>query len=317
MARAIYDLDSTARWAVSGTPIQNRLGDLVSLLKFIRAHPYDDPDRFDTDISQIWKSGKDQDATKRLRRLSACLLLRRAKGTIDLPPRRDFLLPIYLSYEERAVYDELREQTITRIDEALENGLGTSMARGFVSVLQQIESLRLFCNLGLHYQSRHEKKSMNSDWSKVAQLTYNTQSEIHSITCSQCSSILDASENVLDESMTRQDPLFFSCLRIICSECLSKIKKGRGKITCGHRPACLATAVCTTRTVLEEEASDLASHEVPPDSTLNSLPSKVKALVADLQTVPRDVKWYFHPHYFQYTPANTTKYRLLNMATNT
>ncbi|KAH6707878.1 SNF2 family N-terminal domain-containing protein [Leptodontidium sp. MPI-SDFR-AT-0119] len=109
MARAIYDLDSTARWAVSGTPIQNRLGDLVSLLKFIRAHPYDDPDRFDTDISQIWKSGKDQDTTKRLRRLSACLLLRRAKGTIDLPPRRDFLLPIYLSYKERAVYDELRE----------------------------------------------------------------------------------------------------------------------------------------------------------------------------------------------------------------
>lgn len=48
MALAICELDAESRWAVTGTPIQNRLGDLVSILKFIRVHPYDDRERFDT-----------------------------------------------------------------------------------------------------------------------------------------------------------------------------------------------------------------------------------------------------------------------------
>ncbi|KAE8445744.1 hypothetical protein EG329_012923 [Mollisiaceae sp. DMI_Dod_QoI] len=148
MARAICDLDSMARWAVTGTPIQNRLGDLVSLLKFIRVHPYDDPERFDADISQVWKSGNDQDAIQRLQRLSACLMLRRAKGTINLPPRRDCLLPVQLTHEERAVYNELREQTISKIDEALHKDSGTSRDRGyarpeptFTSLPSKVEAL--------------------------------------------------------------------------------------------------------------------------------------------------------------------------------
>jgi SWI/SNF-related matrix-associated actin-dependent regulator of chromatin subfamily A3 len=291
MARAICDLDSVARWAVSGTPIQNRLGDLVSLLKFIRIHPYDNPERFDADISQVWKSGKDENAIKRLQRLSACLLLRRAKGIINLPPRRDFLLPVQLTHEERAVYDELREQTIIKIDEALYKDSGTSRARGYVNVLQQIESLRLFCNLGLQYHSRHEKNLQSSDWSRVAQPTFITQSEMHSITCLQCSSILNVSESLLDDSMTPQNPLFFSCLGIICAECMSENRRTSRESTCGHYPSCPVATVSTNSTVLEE-VSDSIIHKTHPGSTLTSLPSKVKALITDLQTVPPDIKWY-------------------------
>jgi SNF2 family DNA or RNA helicase len=89
MARAVCDLEAISRWAVTGTPIQNRLGDLASLLKFIRPYPYTDPKNFDADVSQTWKSGKDEEAVNRLKRLLACLLLRRPKGAIDLPARRD------------------------------------------------------------------------------------------------------------------------------------------------------------------------------------------------------------------------------------
>lgn len=293
MARAICDLDSVARWAVSGTPIQNRIGDLVSLLKFIRVHPYDDPERFEADISQVWKSGKEQDAIKRLQRLSACLLLRRAKGTINLPPRRDFLLPIQLSHKERTVYNELRELAIVKIDEALHHNPGTSRTRGYVSVLQQIESLRLFCNLGLHYHSRHEKVSQPFEWSNVAQSTFNSESEMHAITCLKCSSTLDVSESILDDSTTRQAPLFFSCLRLVCAECLSENRATSREPTCGHRPSCPASTVSTGSIVLEEvSASTMSMAQLGP--TFNSLPSKIEALVKDLQSVPPDVQWYHY-----------------------
>ncbi|XDG07064.1 hypothetical protein ABKA04_006679 [Annulohypoxylon sp. FPYF3050] len=106
MSHAVCALESDSRWAVTGTPIQNRLSDLAALLKFIRAHPYNDPKKFEVDISNLWKSGDYEEAVRRLKRLSAFLLLRRPKGTINLPPRQDLLLPIDFMDEERRVYDK-------------------------------------------------------------------------------------------------------------------------------------------------------------------------------------------------------------------
>ncbi|GKT87599.1 alpha-mannosyltransferase [Colletotrichum tofieldiae] len=182
MARAVCALDSISRWAVTGTPIQNRLSDLATIVKFIRAHPYTDTRQFDADLSQLWKSGEDEKAVQRLKNLSACLILRRAKGTISLPPRHDKLCHVDFTREERLVYDEMRQRAIARIEEALlqDSGLETSNVSMYHNALQQIESLRLFCNLGLGYHSRHEKVTHYStenyqDWTLHAQQLFNLQ----------------------------------------------------------------------------------------------------------------------------------------------
>ncbi|PHH86173.1 hypothetical protein CDD83_10629 [Cordyceps sp. RAO-2017] len=148
IAKAVFALRGASRWAVTGTPIQNRLSDLAALVRFIRADPYDDPKRFDSEISRLWKSGEDAKAVMRLKRLAACLLLRRARGTICLPPRQDLRCPVEFSRGERILYDELRDKAIARLDEALEQDSELAMSGVYVNVLQQIESLRLFCNLG-------------------------------------------------------------------------------------------------------------------------------------------------------------------------
>lgn len=295
MARAICALDSVSRWAVTGTPIQNRLSDFATLLKFIQVYPYTDPKCFDADISRPWKSGEDGEAIKRLKRLSACLLLRRAKGTINLPLRRDMQCPVDFTREERAVYDKMRQQTITRIDEALHKDAEASRTGVYVNILQQIESLRLFCNLGLHYHPRNdnflESCPETDDWTSVAQQTFNVQREMGPVICFQCSSGLELAEIVLDGSTaTQQSSLYSRCLKFVCGDCMHKLGQAVRTAACGHSPSCPMAPVSTSSSVLEE-VSDLIS---PQTKTFTiGLPSKVEALVSDLKTLPPDVKWYF------------------------
>lgn len=292
MSRAVCALDSISRWAVTGTPIQNRLGDLSSLLKFIRAHPYTDQKRFDMDISRLWKSGEDEEAVKRLKRLSACLLLRRPKSTINLPPRRDMVYEVDFTPEEKVVYEQLRQQTITKIDEALGNQLGPSKSRIYVNVLQQIESLRLFSNLGLHYHSRHDKQPLQSsepeDWARIAQRTFNSQRDMTSVTCLQCSSALGLTDALLDDATpSTASAQFTSCLRYICHDCVDKINQGGYPIECGHSPPCFSSAVSTS-TIALEEVGNLDAPQIRLSSV--SLPSKIRTLIEDIRRAPADVK---------------------------
>lgn len=151
MAKAVCALDGRARWAVTGTPIQNRLSDFSALLQFIRAHPYDDPRHFDSDIANLWKYGEESQAVQRLKRLSHHLLLRRPNGTIDLPARRDLLCPVAFTRDEKTVYEKMRTQTLTVLGDALYSDSDSYKPRSHMNALQQIESLRLFCTLGLQF----------------------------------------------------------------------------------------------------------------------------------------------------------------------
>ncbi|KAM5295352.1 transcription termination factor 2 isoform 2-T2 [Glossophaga mutica] len=107
---AVCKLQARARWAVTGTPIQNNLLDMYSLLKFLRCSPFDD--------FNLWKSQVDNGSKKggeRLSILTKSLLLRRTKDQLDsagkplvmLPQRRFQLHHLKLSEDEETVYSVL------------------------------------------------------------------------------------------------------------------------------------------------------------------------------------------------------------------
>ncbi|KAF4339742.1 alpha-1 6-mannosyltransferase subunit [Fusarium beomiforme] len=286
MSQAVCALESRSRWAVTGTPIQNRLGDLATLFKFIKAHPYTDRRCFDADISRLWKSGEYQEAIKRLKRLSKCLLLRRDKGTVSLPPKQDLQCPVDFNPEERALYNKLRQKAIVSIDEALERDTDSVKSGTYVNVLQQIESLRLVCNLGLHYHTRHGKVIQNiqevDEWAKIAQDTFNMQREMGPMVCLLCSSASDVTETFLeDHTSTPKNPLFFSCLSFICAECAQKPRQNVG---CGHNPRCTMAQISTSGQALETSLPNMQPR------TDVGLPSKVEALITDIGNLPSDEK---------------------------
>ncbi|RYP13216.1 hypothetical protein DL765_006988 [Monosporascus sp. GIB2] len=275
----------------------NRLSDLSTLLRFIRAHPYTDPKKFDADISQLWKSGDGEEAVKRLKRLSSYLLLRRPKDAVDLPPREDLVYQVEFSHEERPVYDDMRQQVIKRLDEAIHGELQDSKAALYVNALQQIESLRLFCNLGLHYHSRHEtsmsRSAKTNHWTALAQRTFNIQRGMGSISCLWCALTVEAGETFLDPPMNLEGKArYTSCLNFTCGDCVPKLATSGRDLSCGHTPPCPMAEVSTHIQALED-TGDLG----PPlhmDSPLG-LSSKVEALITDLKRVPQGVKWQVFP----------------------
>ncbi|KAI8947469.1 SNF2 family N-terminal domain-containing protein [Xylaria longipes] len=276
MARAACALHAGSRWAISGTPVQNRLADSSSLLKFIQASPYNDVTHFETDISSLWKSGEDEEALKRLQ----------AKGTISLPLKRDLLCPVDFLPEEKTAYEILRERAIRSIDEAVSGHHGSSSPTVYANALQRIESLRLFCDLGLKYHARHETQN-DQEWSSIAQQAFNSNRETEPLIYIQCFSSLDFTESLLDEpNPSVIDPQFSSCMKFICGECIRKLSKDHRKVGCGHKPACPFASVSTGGIALEETFDALSN---TPCSSMR-LPSKVEALIIDLKSLPQDTK---------------------------
>ncbi|KAI0183059.1 SNF2 family N-terminal domain-containing protein [Xylaria flabelliformis] len=295
MAKAICDLPADMRWAVTGTPIQNRLSDLAALLKFLRVYPYDDIRRFDSDITNLWKSSEAEEAVRRLKLLSRCLILRRPKATINLPTRTDYRRVVDFEPNERALYEEVKTQTIANMREVA-FGKPSLAAPRFANVIQQINQMRLICNMGLHYSSRHEHNVTNNcettqrtDWERIAQSTFHLQYETTTLACELCGSPTNMTDNLLDDSGATSKALFSECRRFFCSDCTQSPQQGPRSITCGHRPSHSMATVSLNRSALEEDSIEIDSH---PTSMLSFtwLPSKVKALVAELSIQPVGIK---------------------------
>ncbi|NXN80012.1 TTF2 factor, partial [Bombycilla garrulus] len=107
---AVCKLRASARWAVTGTPIQNNLLDMYSLLRFLRCSPFDE--------YNVWKYQVDNNTKRggeRLSLLTRSLLLQRTKDQLDLagkplvslPQRSTQLHQLKLTAEEQSVYNVL------------------------------------------------------------------------------------------------------------------------------------------------------------------------------------------------------------------
>lgn len=128
IARAAHRLDAKARFALTGTPVENRLDELWSQLHFLNpgllGGRRDFRDRYARPIAD-----GDGEVAERLRQRIRPFLLRRLKSEVapELPPLSEIILDCDLSDEERAVYDTVRAATVRDVVERLRAG-GNVMA---------------------------------------------------------------------------------------------------------------------------------------------------------------------------------------------
>ncbi|KAK7738538.1 hypothetical protein SLS53_006058 [Cytospora paraplurivora] len=88
--KACCDLRSEYRWCLTGTPMQNNLDELQSLVHFLRIHPYDDLQHWRENIDKPMKNGKGHLAIRRLHALLRSFMKRRTK---DILKEEGALLP--------------------------------------------------------------------------------------------------------------------------------------------------------------------------------------------------------------------------------
>ncbi|MEO6954635.1 MAG: DEAD/DEAH box helicase [Polyangia bacterium] len=117
-ARSARTLDADARFALSGTPIENHLGELWSLFSIVFPSLLGPWDGFREQHALPIERGIDADAAARLARIIAPFLLRRTKLAVEteLPPRTEVRVPVVLSTTEWTMYEDARLATLSDLE---------------------------------------------------------------------------------------------------------------------------------------------------------------------------------------------------------
>ncbi|CED83674.1 dna repair protein rad5 [Phaffia rhodozyma] len=149
-AKACYAVEAERRWCVTGTPIQNRLEDLHSLLCFLRLEPWGTYSFFRSFITVPFQN-KDSSAIDVVQFILQSCLLRREKDMrdkdgrfiVELPEKTVELAELEFSNVERKLYDELYLKTKSKFNEYSRAGaVGKNYGRIF-SMLMKLRQAAL------------------------------------------------------------------------------------------------------------------------------------------------------------------------------
>ena len=128
-SRAAFELRAPFRVALSGTPVENRLEELWSVMNFANPGLLGGRSSFiERYVAPIGNG--DRNAGERLRAKIKPVLLRRLKRDVlpELPPRTDSVLHVELEESERVVYDAVRAAAKKEIATKLAEGGGVLAA---------------------------------------------------------------------------------------------------------------------------------------------------------------------------------------------
>lgn len=280
MAQACYAISATNRWAMTGTPIQNRATDFASLIEYLQIQPFSNHKIFDKEIIKPWLRSEERDIT-RIRKLISRVSLSRTKAVINLPKREDFTHILKFTAKEQEYYNQIQRNTIQKIDEALAHQ--PLQPREYLNTLQWLNELRLVCNHGLIHSRKHLESNANATqqegpWNlKIATESFETLAKAGQALCRLClANLADGTGETANSEFPK--PSLSRCLTLICGSCIQNGPRGEKVPTCSCSPKCpkieVSWAPESTESML---GSSLSSLKIDP------VPTKLKALLNALQ----------------------------------
>jgi SNF2 family DNA or RNA helicase len=141
--RAIRPIPNVFRLALTGTPVENRLSELWSIMHFLNPGFLGPQRRFRQNFGLPIERYHDQEATERLKKMVSPFILRRVKTdpTViqDLPDKLEMKVYCNLSQEQATLYEAVVQDALRRIAES--EGIER---RGLV--LGMLMKLKQICN---------------------------------------------------------------------------------------------------------------------------------------------------------------------------
>lgn len=137
-AKAATRLRAGFRMSLTGTPVENHLGELWSVMNVTVPGLLSTERHFEERFASPIRMG-DAEAARRLRALVRPFMLRRTKPQVldELPPREEITLRVTPTMDERAFYQALRSRAIERLESVEREG-----GRARVQALAEIMRLR-------------------------------------------------------------------------------------------------------------------------------------------------------------------------------
>ena len=119
-AKSAAGLQAGFRLALTGTPVENRLSDLWSIMNLINPGLLGSANRFAERFAGPIERDRDEATRQRLRRICSPFLLRRTKAQVltDLPPRTEIVHRVEPGPEERAFLEAARRAALERVAQA-------------------------------------------------------------------------------------------------------------------------------------------------------------------------------------------------------
>lgn len=309
MAKAAFELDGDYRWCLSGTPLQNRVGELYSMIRFLGADPYayyfclrcdckalhwmfSDRRHCDqcghTPMSHtcFWNNeilkpiqrggvdaGEGRDAFGRLHSLLGHLMLRRTKleraDDMGLPPRTVLVRRDMFNEEEEDLYESLYKDTTRKFSTYLSQG---TVLNNYSNIFTLLTRMRQMAN--------HPDLVLRSQTGMAQHLLADDAAQNNRV----CRICMDVAE----------DPILSKCRHVFCRLCIREyLETEPGSHAHAHDcPYCHATIVID----LEQEAlSPPIGHDMARQGILARLDmdqwrssTKIEALVEELVSLRRE-----------------------------
>ncbi|KAH9950151.1 SNF2 family N-terminal domain-containing protein [Amylocystis lapponica] len=201
-AKATFELDANYRWCLSGTPLQNRVGELYSLVRFLGGDPFsyyfckqcdckslhwkfsdkrscDDCGHSPMKHTCFWNteiltpiqkngmSGPGKDAFKKLRILLDRMMLRRTKiqkaDDLGLPPRTVIVRRDHFSPEEKELYLSLFSDAKRQFSTYVDSGTVLNNYSNIFSLLTRMRQMACHPDLVLRSKNNAGTFLQNDD----------------------------------------------------------------------------------------------------------------------------------------------------------